>query len=168
MVDHRPRYVQAAITGELGAEAYVPVLAIGEEVFVGEAYPSEELAPVEGGGGARREDEGRLVELAAVYLPVPETVGQPATTQRVPRPVEQTPVAEVHQLAREEPSLGVAIRRTHERPEPAGVLLRVVVQERDELGGRGPDARVHRRGEAAVLRQADHSHLREILLHERY
>src|SRR5215213_7498874 len=166
MVDDCVRDVQAPVAHKLRPEAEIPILAIREEVLIEQAYLLKDGAPIQRGGGARREDESLPLELAAIPLAVPEAVGEPALAQGVPRPVEQASVVEVNQLAREETGLGMLCRRAHQRLEPAWVDLRVVVQERHEVRLRDHDPRVHCRAEAAVLGQAYHPDLREVLLYE--
>src|SRR5215204_7259450 len=128
MVDDCVRDVQAPVAHKLRPEAEIPILAIREEVLIEQAYLRKDRAPIQRGGGARREDESLPLELAAIPLAVPEAVGEPALAQGVPRPVEQASVVEVNQLAREKAGLGVIVGRAHKCLEPGGVLLRVVVQ----------------------------------------
>src|SRR5687768_4143240 len=109
------RYVEAAMPGELGPEAHITVLAIGEEVLVEQSYLLEQRPPVERCRRARPEDEGRLIVLPPVQLPVPEPVGQTATPEGVPCAVQHATVVEVHQLARKQARLRVALCRVHQR-----------------------------------------------------
>ena len=66
------------VARELGTEAQIPVLAVGDEVLVEEPDVVEHLSAVQGSRSARREDVGGVIELAAVTLPVAEAVGEPA------------------------------------------------------------------------------------------
>jgi hypothetical protein len=75
VVDDRPRHIYTPKTGQLGPEAYVPILAVGEEVLVEEPDLREELMPVEGRRRTSPEDEGLPLELPTVYLPVPDSIG---------------------------------------------------------------------------------------------
>ena len=54
---------ETPVTGELCSEAYVTVLAIGEEILIKQPDLCEERAPVEGFCRTRPEYERLLVEL---------------------------------------------------------------------------------------------------------
>ena len=84
------------MAGELGAEAQIPVLAVGDEVLVEEPYLLEERFTVECRGGARPEDVAGPVELSPVALAVTETVRKAAQAHGVSGSVQHPAVVEVH------------------------------------------------------------------------
>ncbi len=95
MIDDRAGDIEATITGELGAEAQVPILAVGDEVFVEVPDLIEHVPAIERRRCTRPEDVTRLIEPATVALAVPEAVRQTAKAHGVPRPVEHPTVVKV-------------------------------------------------------------------------
>src|SRR5215208_5545409 len=168
MVDDGSWDVVATITGELGAEAQVSILAVGEEVLVEEPDLIEHAPAIERRRRTRPEDVARPIEPATVALAVPEAVRQAAKAHGVPCPVEHPAVVEVDQLAREEAGLGMIFSGAHQRFQPAWILLGVVVEEYHVLCRRRPDPGVERGGDAPVLAERDHIYLREVSLYEGY
>ena len=122
---------------ELGAQAPVGVLEVGEEALVEPADLLERPPAVERGPGARARDDAGRVVLPAVGLAVAAPPGRAVPRDHVAGTVEHARLAQHPQLARGRARARVGVERGDELGEPAGVELHVVVEQRDELARRG-------------------------------
>lgn len=155
-------HIQAAVSRELGSEAEVPIFTVRDKILVKEPDVVEHCATIQGRSRGRPEDIIGCVELPSIPLTMPEAVGKTTKAQSVSCPIEETPVVEVYQLAREETGLRVPVRSPYQGREPLRVLLRVVVQERHEFGLGSPYTGVYRHAKAPVFSQRHGPDLRKV------
>jgi hypothetical protein len=162
----RTRGVPDLVTAESGAEAEVDVLVVGEEALVESAELAQDgrTPHRRGAGGAEHFD--LVAEAAVVRLAMTADVGEERPCQPVAGAVEAARLVREQELGRRRGRRRVPSQTGGKLLEPSWFGDGVVVQKGNEAGPRLRDPRVHRGGEAAVLRERDQADLGKSLADE--